>query len=238
MERDHVNTWMDIVFQNFWLATASRKTHFCRNTSLLLVAKKTKKHSSICTILSFTVVLSVASLHAVSKILLALISYSGHFSHLTWNVLQVSFLWILLTIQKNQTELCTLFFPQLNPVSHNSKQTSHSTSESGLPKDFQKCTFSLKWVSVTNIPFTQVLFLQILRPSVMNVLLDGDSLRLKRNITVPGEIISLIMPYLSFYFSCCGLSAYAPFQEWDIHCGVFSISISGSHGFHWHICLL
>lgn len=42
-------------------------------------------------------------------------------------------------------------------------------------------------------PFIQVFFLQILCPVVKNVLLDGGSLRLKRNVT-----ISLILPYLRF----------------------------------------
>lgn len=46
-----------------------------------------------------------------------------------------------------------------------------------------------------------------LRPILMNVLLKGDSLRLMCNINnnCPREIISLILPYLSFYFSYSGL---------------------------------
>lgn len=96
-------------------------------------------------------------------------------------------------IQENQRALEAPTQPlKKNPVTHR-----HSFNPTFW--HFQKYTFCIKWLKRASCrgkhPFIQVLLLQIMCPLLMNVLLDGESLRLMRNVT-----ISLILPYLGSLF--------------------------------------
>lgn len=76
MQRNAQKTLTYTVFQSFWQAT---QKNFIQKER----GEKKHKHWSICPELSWVLLPSMKSLN----LLLALISYTGHFSHLTWNVM-------------------------------------------------------------------------------------------------------------------------------------------------------